>query len=161
MFLILLWTALGYKVNWRKGTNGREVPWIGAMIAPWIAPTGVAGITLSIGQERIAKLANACKNILQSEKVTKEDVRRLAGLATWISGVMPQITAYTAMIWAALTVCKGTQVERKAVAKPINWLLRLFSSQMRTVERHCRLEAPCYTLVTFEGEQYCRSGYPT
>ena len=34
LYVILLWLALGYKLAWKKGTRGQEVPWIGATIAP-------------------------------------------------------------------------------------------------------------------------------
>ena len=30
--LLLFWSLLGFKFNWRKGAGGQEVPWIGANV---------------------------------------------------------------------------------------------------------------------------------
>ena len=98
LLLIVFWVALGYKINWRKGVLGRKATWIGATIAAWQSESGVHGVTFTIGLDRINKLAEMCRQIVSAETTPREDIRRLAGLATWIS----------AMIWACIVVHKSS-----------------------------------------------------
>ena len=62
---VLLWLALGFKVAWRKGSRGRHIEWIGAVIKAWVSHTGVPGVTVTIAADRIWKLkeeVTVCKS---------------------------------------------------------------------------------------------------
>ena len=50
VYIVLLWLALGYKMNWKKGSRGRHLQWIGAAISEWLTPPGVHGVALSISR---------------------------------------------------------------------------------------------------------------
>ena len=68
-----------------------------------MSPTGAPGVVVTVTVERIRKLEADCQAILdEGKQVTKARVRQLAGFATWIAGVMPQMTAFTTMLWAAV-----------------------------------------------------------
>ena len=97
------------------------------------------------------KLAELCSEALLTESISTAHVRRLAGLATWIAGVMPQMAAYTAMIWAAANASASGQVTRAQVTRPLTWLRALSQMNMAPDERHCRRTAQYFTLITFDG----------
>ena len=141
VFIVLLWLALGYKINWKKGSRGRHLQWMGATISEWLSPSGVHGVSLSISRERIEKLSRTCASILSLQKVPREELQSLAGLATWLSGIMPQFSAYTAMLWAALNVGKAAALDIEAVQKPVLWLYTVCENNLRTVTRYCRRAA--------------------
>ena len=44
--LLLFWSLLGFKFNWRKGARGQEVPWIGANVKVEVRPYGVQARSL-------------------------------------------------------------------------------------------------------------------
>ena len=139
LHIVLLCLVWWFKLSWKKGCRGREVEWIGALLRAWQSSTGVAGVTISITAGEIKKLASTCQGLLQSgERVPKGRLRQVAGLAAWISGVMPQMSAYTAMIWAALRTGSTTTEARSQVTRPLKWLFALCSTNARLVERHCR-----------------------
>ena len=138
-------------MNWKKGSRGRHLQWIGSTISEWLSPSGVQGVSLSISRDRIDKLSRTCAAILLEKKVPRDELQRLAGLATGISGIMPQFTAYTAMLWAALNVRKAATLDIEAVQKPVLWLHTVCQDNLRTVTRYCRRAAQHYTLVSFDG----------
>ena len=108
-------------------------------------------MTVTITAERMAKLAEKCEELMSVERVPKQQLRRLAGLATWIAGVMPQISAFTAMLWAAISSTTESSVAQAQAARALKWMRTLCQLNMRPVERHCRRRAEYFALVTFDG----------
>ena len=102
-----------FQIILEKGGRGRAIEWIGAQLKVWKSYTGVPGVTLSITADRIAKLAELCNEALAAEQVPKVQLRRLAGLATWIAGVMPQMSAFTSMIWTATATSSSGLLSRQ------------------------------------------------
>ena len=149
--VVILWLALGLKLSWRKGCRGRHVEWIGVAIQSWCSCSKVQGVTFTMSPEKSARLAAMCEATVTSPTVPRVKLRQLAGLATWIAGVLPQFSAYTAMLWAALACAKGNQVDRRHVKRPIEWLLRFCRDGFTNVQRHCRRHAEYFTVVTFDG----------
>ena len=149
LIIILLWLTLGCKLSWEKGTRGRAIEWIGAWFKPWRSHTGIPGFTLTITKDRIAKLAKMCDDILASEHIERVKVRQLAGLATWIAGIMPQLTAYTSRLWAATTT-SGAVLPLSQVKTPIIWLRALCGEDLEPVQRHCRRPPAYFSLITFD-----------
>ena len=148
--IILLWLTFGCRLSWRKGCRGRRVEWIGAVLQPWLSSTLVPGLTLTITGEKIAKLAKQCDEILAARgQVDRGRVRRLAGLATWIAGIMPQVTAYTARLWAA-TSSAAEFVSTHQLRPSVLWLRRLCTDEFHQVQRHCRGPTCFFTLITFD-----------
>ena len=125
---------------------------MGITIQEWCSATRVPGVTFTMSQEMIEKLANACRELAcATSTVPRKQVRQLAGLATWIAGVLPQLTAYSAMLWAAVACAKHGRVDAAHVRRPLAWLLQFCRDGFRRVERHCRREADYYTVITFDG----------
>ena len=117
----ILWLALGYKLSWRKGSRGQRVEWIRALLKAGRSPTGVPGVTGTITAERMAKLAEKCEELMSVERVPKQRLRRLAGLVTWIAGIMLQISAFTAMMWAANSSTTESSVAQAQVIRALKW----------------------------------------
>ena len=148
----LLWLMLGLRLAWMKGARGRNVEWIGARVRPWQSPTKVHGVTIGITPEQVAKLAAQCEAIWEhGAQIPVLAVRQLAGLASWISSLMPQVAAYTAMLWAAAASARNNRVANTQIWLPITWLQAFCQQNLESLERHCRLCAPYLTLITFDG----------
>ena len=148
--IILLWLTIGCRLSWGKGCRGRQVEWIGAVLQPWLSATLVPGVTLTITSEKIAKLAQQCDEVLKARShIDRGKVRRLAGLATWIAGIMPHITAYTARLWAA-TASSPEVISTQQLRPTILWLRRLCNDNLQQVQRHCREPTNFFTLITFD-----------
>ena len=144
--------SLGFKIAWRKGARGRVLDWIGAVIRAWMSPTGVPGVVVTIAAERIHKLNEECCYLLRdAEQVQKSRVRQLAGLATWISGVMPRMCAFTNMLWAAINSGSGDLVSVSQLRRALLWISTLCGNNLKAVERHCRPRASYFSLITFDG----------
>ncbi len=150
---ILLWLALGAELSWQKGNLGREVEWIGAYLRHWLSPTGVRGATVGITPDRVRKLRDICDQLLNGDtRLHKARVRPLAGLATWMAGLMPQLNAFTRMLWAALSQDTASEhVHLKQIRIPLNWLRAFTEANMTPIERRCRLQPAYYTVITFDG----------
>ena len=110
------------------------------------------GITIAVTADRIRKLAEDCQSLMaHGERIPKVKVRQVAGLATWMAGVMPQMTAFSTMLWAAANCGSAATVSFDQVKRPLRWLVTLCSQNMVSVERHCRLRPDFFTLITFDG----------
>ena len=85
------------------------------------------------------------------EAIPKLEARKLAGLASWMAGLMPQMSAFTRMLWAA--VCSGSEfiVVRRQVLMPLQWLSALPDMDFGQLERRCRNRAGHHVLLTFDG----------
>ena len=110
---IVLWLMLGTRLSWKKGQVGQHIELIGAVFKPWQASTTVNGVVVGVSKQRMAKLFKTCQR-LQSmgDQVSRVEVKQLAGLATWMSGVMPQMSAFTRMLWAAAAAGQGHTISQ-------------------------------------------------
>ena len=150
LLIIVLWSAMGCKLAWPKGARGRQIDWIGAELQPWKSPSGVAGVSFTITKEKMEKLAAQCEEMLTSTvPIAKVRVRQLAGLATWIAGILPQITVYTARLWAAIAT-KQELINLHQIHTPVKWLRAIAGQEMKPVICHCRPPTNYFSLITFD-----------
>ena len=70
-------------------------------------------------KERAARLNAKCEQLLQTgERLPRVEIRQLAGLASWMAGLMPQLNAFTRMLWAAVhSGAQPTLLHRQAKTK--------------------------------------------
>ena len=149
---VILWLTLGLRLAWKKGARGRNVEWIGARLRPWRSHTKVPGATIGIMPEQVAKLATQCEAIWAcGPLIPMILLRQLAGLASWMSSLMPQLAACTAMLWAAAATARNNRVTVEQIRLPITWLHAFSQQNLVSLERHCRFCAPYMTLITFDG----------
>ena len=84
-------------------------------------------------------------------RVPRTELRQLAGLVSWMAGLMPQLNAFTRMVWAALHVNAEFTVPVKQVQKPLRWFAALADMSFGPLERNCRRRANHTVLITFDG----------
>ena len=150
LLIIVLWMAVGCKLAWPKGARGRQIEWIGAALQPWRSSTGVAGVTFTITKEKMEKLASQCDEMLRSAvPIARTKVRQLAGLATWVAGILPQMTVYTARLWAA-TATNQEFINLHQIHVPVKWIRAIAGQEMKPVMCHCRPPANYFSLITFD-----------
>ena len=137
---VVLWLELGFKLSWRKGSRGRQLEGSGAQISSWMSATGVPGVEIAIALDRVEKLAKCCKDLLGQQMIQRQSVRELAGLASWMSSIRPQMSPFATMLWAACNAAVAPQVAVEHVRKPL-WMSAMCEMDMRPIVRRCRHRA--------------------
>ena len=64
---------------------------------------------------------------------------------------MPQLSAYTAMLWGALASSNSVTVSVTQLRLPRQWLTVFCERNLKVLERHYRRAAPFTAVVTFDG----------
>ena len=148
---ILVWLVMNLKLSWKKGHKGSQGEWVGAYFRPWRDGT-TRGVTVGISKERAQQLGEKCKKLMKmGERVPRTELRQLAGLASWMAGLMPQLNAFTRMVWAAIHVTTEWTVPLKQVLRPLQWFAALAEMSFGPLERNCRRRAGHSVLLTFDG----------
>jgi hypothetical protein len=113
--LLLFWTVVGFRLNWRKGHRGQVVPWIGAQIAIERQPYGTQrglfyGTRVTLAPGKFKELQDAVELIHGSRGlVPVKTIQRVAGQLSWASGMFTWIRGFNACLWAALTAHAAEQ----------------------------------------------------
>ena len=94
--VILLWLALGVKLNWPKATLGTSVEWIGA---EYSARKGT--VTAKIPADRITKLTEKVEGHLAAKGMTS-NLASLAGEMSWVAGIVPRLRPFVTMLYGAV-----------------------------------------------------------
>lgn len=94
--VILLWLALGVRLNWPKATLGTSVEWIGAEYS-----TTQGTVTASIPADRITKLAEKVEGHLTAKGMTSR-LASLAGEMSWVAGIVPNLRPFVTMLYGAV-----------------------------------------------------------
>ena len=148
---VLVWLLIGLKLAWKKGQRGNTGEWVGAYFRPW-SRNKVDGVVVGITKERAIQLGKACKRLLnRGDTAPVPELRQLAGLASWMSGLMPQLNAFTRMLWAAVYSGSEFVIARRQVELPLRWLAALADENFGPLERRCRRRATHHVLITFDG----------
>eukprot|EP00971_Amphidinium_carterae_P349156 6490871-Amphidinium_carterae.1 len=129
--LLVLWSALGLGLATEKGAFGKTVEWIGCELT--ISKTGAA---LKIPESKRAELLSMCEEVLSApQKVRTVEVRRLAGLSSWIAGLITQFKPFVAQLWAALAAEKSTALWRKQVETAVQWMTAFARGRLGPITR--------------------------
>ena len=97
-------------------------------------------------------MANAVAKILgMGERIPRAEVRPLAGLASWMAGLIPQLNAFTRMLWAAVHASGDFTIPLRQVRTPLRWFAALADESFGPLERRCRRRAKHSVLITFDG----------
>ncbi len=149
---LLLWMALGFKLAWLKGSLGQSVDWIGARIHPWVEAGKWLGLVVTIAEKRCQELKELCTSLSRQRLIKKRQLSSLAGLASWMGGLMPQLVPFCRMLWAALTARPDQPaIHAKQVALPLKWLRAFADDNMNVIKRRCRKPPPYFNLLSFDG----------
>ena len=137
--IVVFWLALGTRLAWKKGQRGQVAEWIGAAFKPWQAAQAKRGVRVGIMPHSVTKLQEMCTRLAQlGSRISRAEVRQLAGLATWLSGLMPQMSAFTRLLWAAVASSDNHTVALTQVQTPVAWLTAFAFQEFAPLERRCR-----------------------
>eukprot|EP00971_Amphidinium_carterae_P247976 4923970-Amphidinium_carterae.1 len=129
--LLVLWSVLGLGLATEKGAFGKTVEWIGCELT--IARDSAS---LTIPESKRKELLMLCEEVLSSpQKVKTAEVRRLAGLSSWIAGLIVQFKPFVAQLWAALTAEKSNALWRRQVETAVHWMAAFARGKLGPVTR--------------------------
>ena len=75
--------------------------------------------------ERIEEIASTARN----GQARADLIRRLAGLGSWIGGLVPQMRPFNQMLWAALRTAIEGHIYQQQVKVALEWILAFASSR--------------------------------
>ncbi len=152
---VLYWLALGFEMSWNKGQYGRGVEWIGAWLQEWTTSSGAPGLTVTLSSERVDKLKQLIDDMMQGPVIRKTVLRPFTGLVSWMASLLPQLSPFCRMLWAALYLYPGESwVYTKQVATALKWLRAFCHMQASPLQRRCRTPANYLTCITFDGSPW-------
>ena len=77
--MVLVWRALGFKLAFPKGQNGRKVTWIGGTLEIHCNGARIAGITATVKESIVADIIAELEAFLPLNIVTKKALHSLIG----------------------------------------------------------------------------------
>ena len=87
------------------------------------------------------------RHLRSARPVGRAKVRQLAGLATWIAGILAQFTVFTARLWAA-TATEQVYINPHQILTPVKGLRTLGGRSLESIENHCRTPTGNFSLIT-------------
>ena len=170
--VLVLWSALGFKLAWHKAQRGRAVTWIGVRLS--IEGDHKRDLRVSLPPDKTTKILNAFVEI-QTFKGTipTKTLQRLCGLLAWVANLIPCCRPWVAQLWAAVELSKTRSVQApvlqstrqrkgltfiKQIDHAVTWLSRMVAAKgcfldgtpVRPLERVFRWEPglPAVSLAT-------------
>ena len=125
--IIAFWAVLGGKLAYQKGQMGKSVEWIGASLT---ADRVKAKTSVRIPARKHAEVLDLIQGVLHEARgmVKADVVRQIAGKASWIAGLLPQLKPFVRQLWAAMSGDpRGKRtglVYTKQVLPALKWLER-------------------------------------
>ena len=96
--ILLFWLALGLQTQAHKAQFGTKVEWIGVQFI-----LNVESVAMGISKKRTLEMIEVADNLKNKKGMCKiDEVRSFAGLASWVSGIVPRLRPFTAHLWAAV-----------------------------------------------------------
>ena len=84
--------------------------------------------------------------------VDKNALRSFTGLSAWVANLCPQVSPFSAMLWAALASRPGLAwIYLQQVSVPLSWVLAFTTELNGPLIRHFRPRAETVTILTFDG----------
>jgi hypothetical protein len=96
--VLLLWSAIGFRVQWEDGEIGETVDWIGAQFKS--SPQRVSVI---VHEKFVKETLEEADAILASPMVPLKRLRRLTGKVTWAAGLTRKGRWVTNRLWSVIT----------------------------------------------------------
>ena len=140
---LLVWAAMGAPISWQKIRRGRRLEWCGIVFD--IQPDR---ILTTIEADRIQTIRAEISRMLAATRIVTR-VRQLAGLLSWVAGIVPRLRPFVRPLWAAVSASGAPRPQRcggplpagaafaNQVRRTLQWLLRwLDAAAMPRLERH-------------------------
>ena len=127
--LVLLFTALGFPLSFRKGSRGTSVDWIGLNVS--VHPRVVH---LTITEARVKELRDLADEALLRNLVTKKWLRSFAGKASSFASILIFWRPFLRSIWAALRAVPSDSTPQNCVwvkqfVVAVKWILEWCSRE--------------------------------
>ncbi len=119
---LLAWATVGAPMSWKKVCRGQALEWCGIVFR--LQPDRIA---TTITEARIAAIEQEVRRLLAAKGVATR-VRSLAGLLSWVAGVVPRLRPFVRPLWAAVTAAGAPRARRHGGALPSG---AAFASQIR------------------------------
>ena len=89
--VLLLWLALGAKIQAHKAQMGKKVEWIGVQFI-----LNKEAVAMGITARRLDMLKEQAKIFLDKKGMAKvEEWRSFTGLTAWVTGIVPRVRPFT------------------------------------------------------------------
>ena len=152
--VVLWWAALRAQLSWPKVEHGTSVDWIGVRIT--VHPFDGA-VVVTLPEKKLVQLQETVSKHLAAPRgmVKASDLRALAGLGSWIGGVLPQVRPFIQQLWAAMAAPRDPKlaglVYFKQVKSALEWL-QVFAQANATapVTRTCWVTDAYRVAITME-----------
>ena len=92
----LVWVMVGSDLAWKKARFGNRVSWIGAEFA-----VQNNGVIVSMLDDRVSKIRARLEEALRAKGMVA-GLEELAGVLSWVAGLMPRIRPFCSHLWAAI-----------------------------------------------------------
>ena len=141
--MILVWSALGFKLAFPKGQLSHVVHWIGGTIK--CTPTAVRA---SIKESIVSDILVDLKRVAKQNYVTKKELHSLIGKINHCAGLLLAIRPFLHPLWAALADKKHSGAPRECIwrqqiAIELDWFELFFTGRGLAIERVFTIEASC------------------
>ena len=108
-FVLLLWALLGFQFQWKKGSRGRSITWIGVQFTVDViisihSNRLFPGVLVELTPKKLQELVDLLTEILNmTGMVPIAQVQKVAGMLSWISGIFKYVKPFNACLWGAIT----------------------------------------------------------
>lgn len=154
--VVLLWASWGFKLSWAKGAKGHCVDWIGAKLQFVFAGSRVIAVEVSINDDKATSLLLTAGAFLREQRIERREVKKFAGLCSWVGSIIPAMRPYTQMLWAAACAApSGSETRDRLctarVGLPLRWISSFAAEGMVQVTRRFPLDPPeVGPVITFD-----------
>lgn len=121
--VLLLWSVLGLKIAWPKGSTGTSVEWIGAKLE---VNNDNKSLQISVTPEKVDEWKLLVAQLSKKPLVSRKVLMRFTGKMSWAAGFIPQLKPFVRMLYAALSV-KGNNADpdtvyQRQVDPAVSWI---------------------------------------
>ena len=139
--ILLLWSAAGFRISWKKGEIGNGLSWIGV---DYLINAEAATITLKVPEKAVQEALSLASKLLEKPMGATRLLRKLAGKGSWIFSIAPRTRWTVQRLWAVVAAAarEGTTrsksgrgggsrfglFARSQALLPLKWILAYWGS---------------------------------
>jgi hypothetical protein len=159
--IVLVWSALGFKLAFKKGQRGPEVVWIGGTIK-----VSRAGVEASIKQSILDCIREQLREILKSNVCSRKLLRSFAGRCNHVATLLWPWRPFLQSLWAAISSDPAGAPHNciwvKQISVSLHWIGAFLDgasgSLQRTFSREAYLGAGVFVQITLDASPWGLGG---
>lgn len=125
--ILWLWSALGLRISWSKGTIGHQVDWIGAHLE---LKNCDQSVVLTVTAEKLEEWRDLLAQLDKRPTLSRKKLVQFTGKMSWAAGFLIQLKPFVRMLYSALSlksrVSDKGAVYHKQVEPAICWFQHFF-----------------------------------